>query len=312
MPLPRQVAANVLQLVGNTPVVELRRLPGPGFAKILAKLESTNPGGSVKDRICLAMIEQAEADGRLKPGGTIIEPTSGNTGIGLAVVAAARGYKLILAMPDTMSEERRGLLMAYGAELLLTPDTRGMHGAIRKAQEVLEENPDYFMPQQFINPANPEAHRKTTAAEILEQCPQLDAFVSAVGTGGTITGVGSVLREHNPELEIVAVEPSRSPVLAGGEPGFHGIQGIGAGFVPDVLDEDLLDRVLGVSDEDATETTRRLADQEGILVGISSGAACKAALQVAEELGEGRTVLVMFCDTGERYLTTDLFDRGGL
>ena len=293
-------------------MVELRRLPGPGFAKILAKLESTNPGGSVKDRICLAMIEQAEADGRLKPGGTIIEPTSGNTGIGRAGVAAARGYKLILAMPDTMSEERRGLLMAYGAELLLTPDTRGMHGAIRKAQEVLEENPDYFMPQQFINPANPEAHRKTTAAEILEQCPQLDAFVSAVGTGGTITGVGSVLREHNPELEIVAVEPSRSPVLAGGEPGFHGIQGIGAGFVPDVLDEDLLDRVLGVSDEDATETTRRLADQEGILVGISSGAACKAALQVAEELGEGRTVLVMFCDTGERYLTTDLFDRGGL
>jgi cysteine synthase A len=312
MPLPRQVAANVLQLVGNTPVVELRRLPGPGSAKILAKLESTNPGGSVKDRICLAMIEQAEADGRLKPGGTIIEPTSGNTGIGLAVVAAARGYKLILAMPDTMSEERRGLLMAYGAELLLTPDTRGMHGAIRKAQEVLEENPDYFMPQQFTNPANPEAHRKTTAAEILEQCPQLDAFVSAVGTGGTITGVGSVLREHNPELEIVAVEPSRSPVLAGGEPGFHGIQGIGAGFVPDVLDEDLIDRVLGVSDEDATETTRRLADQEGILVGISSGAACKAALQVAEELGEGRTVLVVFCDTGERYLTTDLFDRGGL
>ncbi len=293
-------------------MVELRRLPGPGSAKILAKLESTNPGGSVKDRICLAMIEQAEADGRLKPGGTIIEPTSGNTGIGLAVVAAARGYKLILAMPDTMSEERRGLLMAYGAELLLTPDTRGMHGAIRKAEEVLEENPDYFMPQQFINPANPEAHRKTTAAEILEQCPQLDAFVSAVGTGGTITGVGSVLREHNPELEIVAVEPSRSPVLAGGEPGFHGIQGIGAGFVPDVLDEDLIDRVLGVSDEDATETTRRLADQEGILVGISSGAACKAALQVAEELGEGRTVLVVFCDTGERYLTTDLFDRGGL
>jgi cysteine synthase A len=312
MPLPRQVAANVLQLVGNTPVVELRRLPGPGSAKILAKLESTNPGGSVKDRICLAMIEQAEADGHLKPGGTIIEPTSGNTGIGLAVVAASRGYKLILAMPDTMSEERRGLLMAYGAELLLTPDTRGMHGAIRKAQEVLEENPDYFMPQQFINPANPEAHRKTTATEIIEQCPQLDAFVSAVGTGGTITGVGSVLREHNPELEIVAVEPSRSPVLAGGEPGFHGIQGIGAGFVPDVLDEDLLDRVLGISDEDATETTRRLADQEGILVGISSGAACKAALQVADELGDGRTVLVMFCDTGERYLTTDLFDRGGL
>jgi cysteine synthase A len=312
MPLPRQVAANVLQLVGNTPVVQLRRLPGPGSAKILAKLESTNPGGSVKDRICLAMIEQAEADGHLKPGGTIIEPTSGNTGIGLAVVAAARGYRLILAMPDTMSEERRGLLMAYGAELLLTPDTRGMHGAIRKAQEVLEENPDYFMPQQFVNPANPEAHRKTTATEIIKQCPQLDAFVSAVGTGGTITGVGSVLREHNPELEIVAVEPSRSPVLAGGEPGFHGIQGIGAGFVPDVLDEDLLDRVLGVSDEDAIETTRRLADQEGILVGISSGAACKAALQVAEELGEGRTVLVVFCDTGERYLSTDLFDHGGL
>jgi cysteine synthase A len=313
MPLPCQVASNVLELIGNTPVVELTRIVPEGAARVLGKLESANPGGSVKDRICLAMIEAAERDGRLAPGGTIVEPTSGNTGIGLAIVAAARGYRLILTMPDTMSEERRSLLRAYGAELVLTPDTRGMHAAIRKAEEILEENPDYFMPGQFSNPANPEAHSGSTAREILAQCgSELDAFVAGVGTGGTISGVGSVLRAARPDVRIIAVEPDRSPVLSGGEPGFHGIQGIGAGFIPENLDESLIDRVIRVRDEDAAAMTRRLAAEEGILVGISAGASVAAAIDVAVELGAGRTVLAILCDTGERYLTTDLFDRGGL
>ncbi|MFQ5351669.1 MAG: cysteine synthase A [Candidatus Binatia bacterium] len=312
MPSPGQVGRTVLELVGNTPIVELNHIVDKKSARVVAKLESMNPGGSVKDRICLAMIRAAEADGNLHPGGTIIEPTSGNTGIGLAVVAAALGYRLILTMPDTMSEERISLLKAYGAELILTPDSKGMHEAIRKAEEILEENADYFMPQQFSNPANPAAHSETTATEILAQCPELDAFVAGVGTGGTVTGVGSVLRRERPDVEIVGVEPSCSPVLSGGEPGFHKIQGIGAGFVPDVLDEDLLDRVLAISDEDATEATRQLAAREGILVGISSGAACAAALKIAAELGDGKTVLVIFADTGERYLTTELFEYEGI
>ncbi|MFP6625698.1 MAG: cysteine synthase A [Deltaproteobacteria bacterium] len=307
MPTPNQVAASALELIGNTPVTELQRIVPEGSATVLAKLEFLNPGGSVKDRICLAMIEAAEAQGSLKPGATIIEPTSGNTGIGLALVAAARGYRLILTMPDTMSQERRSLLRAYGAELILTPDTRGMHGAIKKAEEILEEHPDYFMPQQFSNPANPEAHRRTTALEILEQCPQIDALVAGVGTGGTVTGVGSVLRQARPETEIIAVEPASSAVLSGGEPGYHTIQGIGAGFIPDVFDDDIVDRVLAVSDEDAIATTRRLACEEGILAGISSGAACAAALSIAEELGSGKIVLVVFPDSGERYLSTGLF-----
>ena len=307
MPTPNQVAASALELIGNTPVTELQRIVPEGSATVLAKLEFLNPGGSVKDRICLAMIEAAEAQGSLKPGATIIEPTSGNTGIGLALVAAARGYRLILTMPDTMSQERRSLLRAYGAELILTPDTKGMHGAIKKAEEILEEHPDYFMPQQFSNPANPEAHRRTTALEILEQCPQIDALVAGVGTGGTVTGVGSVLRQARPETEIIAVEPASSAVLSGGEPGYHAIQGIGAGFIPDVFDDDIVDRVLAVSDEDAIATTRRLACEEGILAGISSGAACAAALSIAEELGSGKIVLVVFPDSGERYLSTGLF-----
>ena len=307
MPLPCQIAASPLELVGNTPIVELQRLVPRGSARVVAKLESLNPGGSIKDRICLAMIGQAEADGRLAAGGTIVEPTSGNTGVGLAMVAATRGYRCILTMPETMSEERRTLLRAFGAELVLTPDSKGMHAAIHKAEELLEEHPDYFMPQQFSNPANPEAHRRTTAREVLEQCPEIDAFVAGVGTGGTITGVGSVLKKERPHVKIVAVEPAQSPVLSGGEPGFHGIQGIGAGFVPDILDENVIDRIETVTDEEAAECTRLLARVEGILVGISSGATCVAALRLAKELGAGRTVLVVFCDTGQRYLSTSLF-----
>jgi cysteine synthase len=306
------VAKSPLDLIGGTPVVRLNRLSGPNDAEVWGKLESMNPGGSVKDRICLEMIEAAEREGRLRPGDTIIEPTSGNTGIGLALVAAVKGYKLVLTMPDTMSEERRSLLLAYGAELVLTPDTKGMHGAIRKAGELLAEHPDYFMPQQFSNPANPEAHRRGTARELLEQFDRIDAFVAGVGTGGTITGVGEVLRERMPGVRIYAVEPSASPVLSHGEPGFHRIQGIGAGFVPDILDTDLYAEVIRVSDEDAADLTRRLARDEGLLLGISSGANCCAALQVARRLGPGKTVVTIFCDTGERYLTTEVFQAEGI
>lgn len=307
MPLASQVASDPLDLIGNTPIVRLERVVPGGSAVIQAKLESLNPGGSVKDRICLSMIEAAEAAGRLKPGDTIIEPTSGNTGIGLALVAAARGYRLILTMPDTMSSERRSMLRAYGAELVLTPDSKDMHEAVRRAEEILEENPGYFMPQQFSNPANPEAHRRSTATEILRQCPRLDAFVAGVGTGGTITGVGDVLKTERPETEIIAVEPAASSVLSGGEPGYHALQGIGAGFVPDVLDEDVIDRVIAVEDDEAVEMTRRLAREEGLLVGISSGANCVAALRVAAELGPEATVVVIFCDSGQRYLSTPVF-----
>jgi len=302
------VVQSPLELIGNTPVMRLNRLPGPEHAAVWGKLENMNPGGSVKDRICLSMIEAAERDGRLKPGDTIIEPTSGNTGIGLALVASVKGYRLVLTMPDTMSTERRSLLMAYGAELVLTPDSKGMHAAIRKAEELLAEHDDYFMPQQFNNPANPAVHRETTARELLQQFERIDAFVAGVGTGGTITGVGQVLRERMPGVTIVAVEPAASPVLSKGEPGFHRIQGIGAGFVPDILDQNVYDEIIAVSDEDAAECTRRLARDEGILVGISSGANCHAALQVARRLGPGKTVVTVFCDTGERYLTTEVFD----
>ncbi len=303
---------SLLDLIGKTPVVRLNRVVPAGSAEVWAKLESFNPGGSVKDRICRAMIEAAEQSGRLRPGSTIVEPTSGNTGIGLALVCAIKGYKLILTMPDTMSEERRSLLTAYGATLVLTPDTRGMHGAIRKAEEIAAEHPEYFMPQQFANPANPEIHRLTTAVEILEQFPRLDAFVAGVGTGGTITGVGEVLRERLPKVRIVAVEPAASPVLSGGEPGFHTIQGWGAGFVPEILNTDVYHEVVSVSDRDAAVCTRRLAKEEGILAGISSGGACVAALEVARQLGAGKVVVTVFPDTGERYLTTDLFHADGI
>jgi cysteine synthase A len=311
--MPISVAHSPLELVGHTPVVRLNRIPGKDDAEIWAKLENFNPGGSVKDRICLAMIEDAEKSGRIKPGDTIVEPTSGNTGIGLALVAAVKGYNLILTMPDTMSEERRSLLVAYGAKLVLTPDTRGMHGAIAKAEELCRENLRYFMPQQFSNPANPEMHYRTTGPELLEQLPKIDAFVSGVGTGGTITGAGRYLHEHSKnQVLVVAVEPANSPVLSGGEPGFHKIQGIGAGFVPKNLDSHAYNEIVKVSDEDAAEFSRRLAREEGILVGISSGANCCAALQIAQRLGKGKVVAVVFCDTGERYLTTDLFQAEGI
>jgi len=309
MPLPCQTARTALDLIGSTPMVRLNRLPqldGVG-AEVWAKLENLNPGGSVKDRICLAMVEAAERDGLLAPGGTIIEPTSGNTGIGLALVAAVKGYRLVLTMPDTMSEERRSLLVAYGARLVLTPDTKGMHGAVRRAEELLAEHPEWYMPQQFTNPANPEAHRRTTAPEILTQLAQIDAFVAGVGTGGTITGVGEVLRAERPHARIYAVEPSASPVLSGGEAGYHDIQGIGAGFVPEILNTEVYDEVLPVTDEEAVVHARALARYEGLLVGISSGANCAAAIRTARRFGRGAVVLTVFCDTGERYLTTRLF-----
>ncbi len=311
--MPLSVAKSPLDLIGHTPVVRLNRIPGKGEAEVWAKLENYNPGGSVKDRICLAMVDAAEKSGRIKPGDTIVEPTSGNTGIGLALVAAVKGYRLILTMPDTMSEERRSLLVAYGAKLVLTPDTRGMHGAIAKAEELVRDNPGYFMPQQFSNPANPEIHFQTTGPEILEQVPHIDAFVAGVGTGGTITGVGRYLHEHvKNRVLIVAVEPKNSPVLSGGEPGFHKIQGIGAGFVPKTLDARVYNEILAVSDDEAIQYSRRLAREEGLLCGISSGANCCAAIQIAKRLGKGKVVVTVFCDTGERYLTTDLFQAEGI
>jgi cysteine synthase A len=300
-------ARSILDLIGSTPVVKLRALPDKRDAEVWAKLESFNPGGSVKDRICLSMIDAAERDQKLKPGATIVEPTSGNTGIGLALVAAVKGYRLVLTMPDTMSEERRSLLAAYGARIILTPDTKGMGGAIRKAEELLLEHSDYFMPQQFNNPANPEVHRRTTAVELLKQFKQIDAFVAGVGTGGTITGVGEVLKDRMKGVRIYAVEPAASPVLSGGEPGYHKIQGIGAGFIPAVLNRQVIDELIPVTDEDAALYTRKLALEEGILVGISSGAACSAALKVARNLGKGHVVVTIFADKGEHYLSTDIF-----
>ncbi|HRC44128.1 MAG TPA: cysteine synthase A [Nitrospira sp.] len=300
--------ADITELIGGTPLVRLNRLSKPGGATIYAKVESFNPGGSIKDRICLNMINEAERLGKLKPGGTIVEPTSGNTGIGLALVAAVRGYKLILVMPESMSMERASLLSSYGAQLVLTAAWEGMKGSIKEAESIVAQNPSYYMPDQFSNPANPDMHRKTTGPEIVNALEgRVDAFVAAVGTGGTITGCGEVIRQRNPAAKIVAVEPAGSPVLSGGDPGPHKIQGIGAGFVPKVLNRALLDRVVTVTDDEAYQTAKLLAKKEGLLVGISAGANVFAAQKIAEELGPGKNVVTILCDTGERYISIEKY-----
>ena len=303
------IAENVTQLIGNTPLVRLNRVTEGAVADVVAKLESFNPAGSVKDRLGVALIDAAEEAGLIKPDTIILEPTSGNTGIALAQVAAARGYRIVLTMPETMSVERRKLLLAYGAELVLTPGADGMPGAIAKAEELAKTDQRYFVPQQFENPANPAIHRKTTAEEIWRDTDgKVDIFVAGVGTGGTITGVGQVLKERKPSVQIVAVEPAASPVLSGGKKGPHPIQGIGAGFVPPVLDLDLVDEIIGVGNDDAIKLSRRLAREEGLLAGISSGAATVAALQVARRPeNAGKLVVVVLPDFGERYLSTPLF-----
>lgn len=304
-----QIYQSVTELVGHTPIVKLNQLVPEGSAEVYLKLEYFNPGSSVKDRIALSMIEKAEKDGTLKAGGTIIEPTSGNTGIGLAMIGSAKGYRVIIVMPDTMSIERRKLMQAYGAELILTPGAEGMKGAIAKAQALAIEN-GYFLPLQFDNPANPEVHAKTTGREIINafETAGLDAFVAGIGTGGTITGAGTELKRVYPDIQIYAVEPKESPVLEGGQPGPHKIQGIGAGFVPQVLNTDIYQEVIPVASEDAILTAREVAQKEGLLVGISSGAAIKAALEVAKKLGSGKKVLAIVPDNGERYLSTALYD----
>lgn len=299
---------SILDFVGKTPIVKLQRMVPEDSAEVYVKLESFNPGGSVKDRIAKAMIEDAVKEGRLKEGQTIIEPTSGNTGIGLAMVGAAKGFPVIIVMPDTMSVERRKLMAAYGAKLILTPGADGMNGAIKKAKELAEEN-GYYMPMQFDNPSNPAIHEKTTGVEIVDFFSNgLDAFVAGVGTGGTLTGAGKALKKSFPDIDIIAVEPTESPVLKGGKPGPHKIQGIGAGFVPGVLDTDIYQEIFEVPSEKALETGRLVAQKEGLLVGISSGAAIYAAIETAKKLGKGKKVLVIAPDTGERYLSTALYE----
>ena len=304
MPLHKDIT----ELIGRTPLVRLNRLSPTGGATIYGKVEFFNPGGSIKDRICLNMINEAERLGHLKPGGTIVEPTSGNTGIGLALVAAVRGYKLILVMPESMSMERASLLSSYGAQLVLTPAWEGMKGSIREAESIIAQNPSYYMPDQFSNPANPAMHKKTTALEILDALEgKIDAFVAAVGTGGTITGCGELFKERNRDVKVIAVEPAGSPVLSGGEPGPHKIQGIGAGFVPKVLNRAIIDRVMTVTDDEAYQTAKQLSKKEGLLVGISAGANVFAAQKIAQELGPGKNVVTILCDTGERYISIEKY-----
>ena len=301
-----KIAGTVLDLIGGTPLVRLNRVVQEGWAEVVGKVESMNPAGSVKDRIALSMVEAAEREGKLKPGDTIVEPTSGNTGIGLAMVAAVKGYRLIVAMPEDMSLARRDLLARYGAEIVLTPAIEGMTGAVYAAQEMMNENPNYFMAQQFENPANPDVHRRTTAKEILDATGgRLDAFVVGVGTGGTITGVGEVLKAQSPDVRIIAVEPARSPVLQGGRAGITAIQGIGAGFAPSILNREVLDEIMSVGDEEAIDMSRRLAREEGLLVGVSAGANVVAALKIAKQMGQGKRVVTVLPDTGERYLTME-------
>lgn len=303
-----KIYESITELVGQTPIVRLSKLVPEDAADVYVKLESFNPGSSVKDRIALAMIEKAEQTGELQPGSTIIEPTSGNTGIGLAMIGSAKGYKVIIVMPETMSIERRKLMQAYGAELILTPGSEGIKGSIAKATELAEKE-GYFLPLQFENPENPHIHEVTTGVEIADAFADgLDAFVSGIGTGGTITGAGKVLAEKFPGIDIVGVEPAESAVLSGGQPGPHKIQGIGTGFVPKVLDRDVITEVIAVAGDDAIKTAREVAHQEGFLVGISSGAAVNAALQVAKKLGKGKKVLAILPDNGERYLSTALYD----
>jgi cysteine synthase A len=306
-PLLRKVGS-LVELIGNTPLVRLTHVVDQDAAEVWAKCEQYNPGGSVKDRIALAMIEAAEQSGRIKPGeSVIVEPTSGNTGVGLALVCAARGYRLILTMPESMSLERRALLQSYGAEIILTPEDRVMEGAVSKARALCADNPGYFMPDQFRNPANAAAHRRTTAPEILQQMngQPVDAFVAAIGTGGTITGVGSILRERFPGCRVIGIEPARSAVISGQPPGPHKIQGIGAGFVPEVLDRSVISELRLVEDRDAYDMSKRLAREEGLLVGISAGANVLVAGQVARALGPGKRVVTVLCDTGERYFSLD-------
>ncbi len=308
-----KIVQNVTQLIGDTPLVKLNRIVPEGSAEIYVKLEYQNPGSSVKDRIAISMIEVAEQQGIIKPGeSTIVEPTSGNTGIGLAMVAAAKGYRAILVMPETMSLERRNLLRAYGAELVLTPGSEGMNGAVKKAEEIVRENPSYFLPQQFKNQANVKIHRETTGPEIVEAINsldgKLDAFVAGIGTGGTISGAGEVLKQNFPNIQVVAVEPAASPLLSGGGPGPHKIQGIGANFIPEILNREVYDRVVTIENDEAFETARTVAKKEGLLVGISSGAAIYAALKIAKELGEGKRVVAIVPSNGERYLSTPLFN----
>lgn len=299
---------NVVEVIGDTPVVKLNHVVGEDAADVYVKLEYQNPGGSVKDRIALAMIEQAEKDGKIKPGDTIVEPTSGNTGIGLAFVCAAKGYKAVFTMPETMSQERHNLLKAYGAELVLTPGSEAMKGAIKKAKELKKEY-GYYEPQQFENPANPKIHELTTGPELVEQFEgkTIDAFLAGVGTGGTLTGAGKVLKEKYPDIQLVAIEPEASPVLSGGEPGPHKLQGLGAGFVPDTLDTNIYQEVIKVGNETAMEMSRKVAKEEGILGGISSGAVIYAAIEKAKELGKGKTVVTVLPSNGERYLSTPLY-----
>lgn len=307
-----RIVQNITDLIGDTPLVRLNRIVPEGSAEVYVKVEYQNPGASVKDRIAVSIVEEAEKEGKLKPGGTIVEATSGNTGIGLALVAAAKGYRAVIVMPETMSLERRNLLRAYGAELVLTPGSEGMNGAVKKAEELLKENPDYFLADQFKNQANLKIHLETTGPEIVEAINsldgKLDAFVAGIGTGGTISGAGKVLKDNYPGIKIVAVEPAASPLLSSGKAGPHKIQGIGANFVPEILDREIYDQIITVENEDAFEWARTAAKKEGILCGISSGAAIYAALQVAKELGAGKRVVAVVPSNGERYLSTPLFN----
>jgi cysteine synthase A len=299
---------NAIDMIGSTPLFKLNNMVDEDMADVYVKLEKFNPGGSIKDRAALGMIEKAEREGVIKPGDTIVEPTSGNTGIALAMIGKLKGYKVIIVMPETMSIERRNMMKAYGSELVLTEGSKGMKGAIEKAEEIAEGKEGYFIPQQFVNEANPLKHYETTADEIIKDLKQIDAFIAGVGTGGTIAGVGGRLKEHNSSIKVVALEPSKSPVISGGQPGPHKIQGIGAGFIPDIYKKEIIDEVITISDEDSFEYARRMGKEEGILVGISSGANIAGAIKIAKQLGKGKVVVTVAPDGGEKYLSMGLYD----